>query len=558
MSWAGGEVPDMTDTPFQREYGQHLVEEVIASRMTRRELLVRASVVGLSASSVGALLAACGSSSPSPAASTASAAPKAGGTMRVVSVPPTSALDPVTFFDAGAISTAQQVAEYLIWVENDLRLRPVLAEKWAPENGGKSWVITMRQNVKFNDGSPLTTDDIVATFKRLCDPKGSSAALSNFAGILIPAGITKVDATTVRFDLERTFVDFPYLLASTNYNALVLPANYAGNFEKAPVGTGPFTLQSYTAKQGATLAKNPNYWQSGLPYLDGVQFTFNSDTSAQVLALQGGSADMMLSTSFQGGQALFTDANINVLTTKSSQFREVAMRVDTKPFTDKNVRQAIALSLDRPGLVTGLFKGKADIGNDHIFAPTFPTSPTDVPQRTQDIAKAKQLLSTAGFASGIDIKLVAEEYLEVVQYGQLIKAMLAPAGIRVNLQLQSQAQYYGSGTNQPWLQVPMGITDWAARAIPSQFFLPMLTSTGVWNSAHFKNTQFDTLALQFDATLDNTARKGIATQMATIMLDETPTIIAYWINALRATTKKVQGVEANGSEFLDLTKASLA
>lgn len=548
----------MDDTPLQQEYGHHLLEEVLAGRMTRRELLRRASVVGISTPLISALLAACkGGGGATPTGSPQAAQVRRGGTIRVAMVPPVSTLDPVTFYDAGAIAVAQQVAEYLAWVENDASLRPVLAEKWSPDSEAKSWTFTLRSGVTFNNQQPMTADDVVATFDRLTDPKSNSAALSNFQGILSKGGTKRVDSSTVRFNLERAFVDFPYLVASTNYNALILPAHYSGDFQRSHIGTGPFTLTNYVPKQSATFQKNPNYWQKGLPYLDGAQFTFFTENQPQVLALQGGNVDMMLSTPFQGSQALFSNPNINILTARSSQYREVAMRVDMDPFTDKRVRQAIALTLDRQKIISGLFNGKGDLGDDHIFAPIFPIAPT-LPQRNQDYAMAQKLLTDAGHPDGIKATVTAEIYLEVVQYAELIQAMAKPAKIDLTLKQEDQSTYYGSGKNQPWLQVPMGITDWASRAIPSQFIIPSLTCKGIWNSAHWCDQEFDKLSFQLDATLDEQSRKGIAQQMATIQQDETPEIIAYWIQAPRATTKKVQGVEANGSEFLDLTKAWLS
>ena len=547
----------MHENDLQRELGQNMVEEVNKGRMTRRELLVRGTVLGLSMTTIGSLLAACGTSSSSTASASASAsvAPKMGGTLRVTLVPPTGALDPAVMYDAGAISTVQQVCEYLAWAENDLTLRPVLAESWTPDATAKTWTFKLRQNVTFNNGQPLTADDVVATLKRLADPKTGSSALSNFKGILSSSGISKIDAATVQFVLDRAFVDFPYLLSSSNYNCLILPKDFSGDWEKNPVGTGPFTLESYTSKQSATFKKNPNYWQTGLPYLDGAVFTY-ADEQAQTLQLQAGSQDLQLSTPYQGSQALFNDPNIAIVSTPSTQMREVQMRVDKAPFDNKSVRQAIAYCLDRPGILQALFNGKGLVGNDNVFCSLYPIG-VSIPQRAQDYAKAKQLLATAGMTS-LDVQLVAEEYLEVPQYAQIIQQMCKPAGINVKIQLQSQAQFYGKDQSAPWLTVPFGITDWAARAIPSQFFIPMLTSNGVWNNMHWKNAQFDALATKYDATLDEAARRDIGTQMATIQTEETPCVLAYWIEALRATTTKVHGVEANGAEFLDLTHAYLA
>ena len=548
----------MNENEIQRELGQHLVEQVANGKMTRRELLVRGSVLGLSLTTLGSLLAACGgstaaSSSPSTAASVA---PKAGGTLRVAMVPPTSGLDPVVMYDAGAIATVQQVCEYLIWVENDLSLRPVLAESWSPDASAKTWTFKLRQNVTFSNGQPFTADDVVATFKRLTDPKAGSSALSNFQGILSSAGVRKVDASTVEFGLDRAFVDFPYLVSSTNYDAVILPSNYAGDFQKNPVGTGPFVMTSFTAQQNAKFKKNPTYWQKGLPYLDGLAFTYAND-QAQTLDLQSGSPDLQLSTPYQGSQALLSDPAIKIASTPSTQMREVQMRVDKAPFDKKEFRQAIAYSLDRPALLKGLFAGKGTLGNDNVFSPLYPIG-VSIPQRAQDYAKAKQLLTTAGLPSGTTVTLVAEQYLEIPQYATLIQSMCKPAGIDVKIEIQSQTQYYGKDQSAPWLTVPFGITDWAGRAVPSQFFLPMLTSNGVYNSSHWKNPQFDSLAKQYDATIDVASRRQIGVQMATLETDETPVIIAYWIETLRAMSNKVHNVKADGSEFLDLTTAFIA
>jgi peptide/nickel transport system substrate-binding protein len=543
----------VSDSRWQREFGQHLSEELRAGRMTRREFVRSATVVGLSLGTIATLLG--GRAQPEARAQTT--AGKKGGMIRVALVPPTAAVDPVTMYDAGAIAVVQQVAEYLVWAETDLKLRPVLATRWEPDAQGKTWTFTIRSGVTFSTGQPLTADDVVATFDRLTDPETKSAARSNFKGILSKGNIEKLGPDKVAFHLDRSFVDFPYLVSSTNYNAVVLPKNYAGDFEKRPVGTGSFGLTAYTPKESASFRRNPNYWQKGLPNLDGVEFRFFAETQPQVLALQAGAVDMMLATPFQGSQAVFNDPNITVLLTRSSKHRAVHMRVDTAPFSDKRVRQAVALCLDRQKIVQGVFGGRADVGNDEVFAPVFPDAP-NIPQRAQNYEKAKQLLREAGHGAELKITLIYEEYQEVPQYAVFLQEMMKPAGVTVALEQMTQAAYYGSGNNQPWLQVPMGVTDWASRTVPSQFIIPAYTCGGVWNSAHWCNKEFDELAKQYDATLDRSSRQTTARKLATLQQDETPALIAYWIRAPRAVRKTVQGVEANGSDFLDLTKASIA
>lgn len=546
------------DTPFQQEYADHLCQEVLKGHMTRRQLLVRASVAGLSVTAVARILAACGSKSTS-TTSPGTTQPKAGGTLKVAMLSPVVAVDPTTMYDQGSIAIAQQVAEYLVWVNNDLTLRPVLAEKWSADSTAQVWTFNLRKGVTFQDGKPFGADDVVYTMGILLDPKTVSAALSSFQGIISQGGVKKVDDSTVEFHLDKPFADFPYMVASTNYDCLILPSTYKqGTWEKNPVGTGPFMMTKYTAKQGATFKKNPKYWQSGRPYLDEVDVSFIEETQAQALALQSGSIDMMLATPVQGSQALFSDTNLKVLTTPSTMSRFMHMRVDTAPFTDKRVRQALAWTIDRPALVSALFNGKAQVGNDNVFCPLYPLAPKDLVQRNQDIAKAKQLLSDAGMPNGINATLTVEQYEEIPQFATLVQAMAKLAGINLKLNQVTVTYYYGSGNNQPWLDVPMGITDWTFRGVPEQYFLPAFTSSGVWNSSHFKNPQFDTLANQYDSTLDETQRRDYAKQAAMLLMDETPTIIAYWISVNRAMRQNVQGVTSDPAEFLDLTNAYLA
>jgi peptide/nickel transport system substrate-binding protein len=552
----------MADDSVERELADHLGEALRKKVLSRREFLMRASVLGLSATAAGRILAACGGTSggtsgASPAASTSAApSPKAGGTMRVVMVGPTAALDPIIMYDGGSVGVVQQICEYLCWTENDLSLRPVLAESWTPNAVADTWTFKLRQGAMFNNGQPLTADDVVATMKLLCDPKGGSAALTNFQGVLVPSGLRAVDASTVEFKLEAPFVDFPYLVSSSNYNAVILPASYKGSFEKNPVGTGPFLLETYDQNRGATLKKNPTYWQKdkGLPYLDGLQLTFNPDTQSQVLFFQAGNADMMLQTPLQGTQSLSADQNAKILIAPSTRTNVYHMRVDKDPFTKKEVRQAIAYCLDRPAFLQGLYGGDGLEGNDTFFATLYPYSPQGV-TRQQDYTKSKQLLASAGYPNGVSVTLVCEEYMEEPQAALIIQQQCKGGGVDMKVQLMTQTEYYGSGANQPWLTVPMGSTQWAARPVPEQFFQPCLYAGGVWNSAHFNNAQFDSLGKQYTSTIDENSRKQIAQQLVTLQMDETPALIPAWMPARRAMKKNVFNVRPDGSDFLDLSTA---
>jgi peptide/nickel transport system substrate-binding protein len=349
-------------------------------------------------------------------------------------------------------------------------------------------------------------------------------------------------------------------VSAFNYNSVILPKNYqVGDFTKGGVGTGPFILKTFSKDQGVTYVKNPHYWDKGKPYLDKVNVKYFSDTPPIVLALQGGAINAFPQVPYQGSQALFSDSNITVTETPSSEYRTLQMRVDEAPFNDKNARLAVAYSLDRPGLVSGLFNGKAELGNDHAFAPIYPGSPTtdQVPQRVQDIDKAKSLLG----GKTINVTLTTEQFLEIPEYAQFVKQMCAPAGINVKLDVQPQSQFYGTGGNQPWLQVPFGITDWGARGTAGQTIDPAylcrsvpnktLSNSGAWNSAHWCDPNFDKLVQQFEGEVDQQKRVSLAVSAAKIQQSEVPDVIAYWIKELRATRNNVHGLPVGPTFHLD-------
>jgi peptide/nickel transport system substrate-binding protein len=524
-----------------RDYELHLAEEAAAGRLSRSELLRRAAVVGLSASTVQMLAAACGGGGDD--GGEALGKPRRGGSLTLGT--PVSGREPDPWFaiDTGGVVTGQLACEYLVRPGQGNVLRPALAAAWRPGATTKEWTFDLRRDVRFHDGSPLTAEDVVATFDVITDPKGGSSALSAFGGVLSPGGVEAVGEHQVRFHLDRPYADFPYLVSNYTYSAVILPRTYeVGTFVQGGVGTGPFVLREYVPNERARYVRNARYWRRGLPYLEDVTLRYYADYAAIVLALQSGEADVTLEARYQGSQALFDNPEIRMQREPSSAYRALHLRVDGPPLDSPLVRQAIALSLDRPALVQGLYNGRADIGNDHAFAPVYPTHPDSPAQRRQDHAEARRLLEQAGHPRGIAITLTIEQFEDVPQYGIFAKEMCRPAGIDINLEILSQAEYYGSGDNQPWLEVPAGITDWASRGTASQTIGPAYRCGAVWNSAHWCDERFERLMRDFDGELDVQRRKQLAADAARIQHDAVPAVIAYWIDDLRASRLSVGGL----------------
>src|SRR4029077_18871353 len=312
----------------QGEIANHIIDEFAAGRMSRRDFIRRASVVGISAPLAGSILAACSSSSsssPATGSSSSAAAGKPGAVIKAGVVTPTGAINPVTVADQGGLDMLGQTGEYLCLSTQTLTLKPVLATSWTPNSKADVWTFKIRQGVKFHNGQALTADDVVYTYQLHTNPKGEANALSAFGGVLAPAGVKKVDDFTVEFHLSAPNGNFPYLTSSDNYNMIILPKGYdPAKWQSTFLGTGPFKLGSYTPKSGSTFTRNASYWgKKALP--SQTVFTFYDTQNPSILALTGGTIDVVGQFAVSGAQELLT-GSYNIIKLKSSAHRQLSMR----------------------------------------------------------------------------------------------------------------------------------------------------------------------------------------------------------------------------------------
>lgn len=516
-----------------RAYAHHLESAFRAGRINRREFLKWSAILGLALPNVN--LARAQGTTPVP-----------GGTLRFA-VDPAATIEPHQLNDDPGIGTVHQVCEMLVDTDYEGNLQPRLATGWTPVEGGRSWTVALRQGVKFHNGQPMTADDVVATFKRLVDPNSGSSALATF-DFLPGEGVRKIDEFTVAFDLNRTVVDFPAYLNS--YQAVILPANWSGPFAENPIGTGAFKLVEYVPQQRVRYERNPDYWLPGTPYLDSVEaITLAPDN--QVTALLGGSVDM---TGNPAALPLVRDnPAIQALTISTSGHDGVFMRVDQAPFSDKRVRQAMALCMNRPDMIASVWQGLGEVGNDNVFAPVFPVS-SPIDQRTQDYDAAKRLLTEAGHPNGFAATLTtSSDTAPLPTMAAVVQQMLKPVGIDIEIRTEPSSIYF----NTDWLETPLNITNWGGRATPSQYLSTAYVTGSVWNASHWSNPTFDGLVGQLDAELDFDKRKALAQQIATIMTDEVPSIIPFFIKGVTFVRSNVQGYVPDRIGFRDLRRTSI-
>jgi len=534
----------------------HVVDEFLAGRLDRRGLLREGSRFGLALPLIGGLL---GTANPFGIGHALAQTGQKDATIRVASPTPAGAVEPVSVANSGGLILLMQTGEFLIFDQPDLVLRPMLALSWKANDDGTVWTFALRPNVRFHNGHVLNADDVVATMDRLANPKNGSNALSAFRGVLSVGGARKVDDLTVEFHLDAPNGNFPYIVSSDNYNAIILPADYSGDFEKTFVGTGPFKLDKYTAKVGATFVRNPDYWGAkALPAR--TEFTFFADQQPQILALQGAQVDVISQVAVQGAQGLLNDPDVKIVKVRAATHRQLHMRNDAPKFADKRVRQAIALTLDRPGIIAGLFHGLAEPGNDSPFAPVYPSTDKAVPQRKKDVGAARALMAAAGVPNGFEATLTTMRIQEMPDYAVLLQNACREIGVKLNLKIETDSAYYGKAQpgQSDWLDSEMGITDYGHRGVPNVLLGAPLLSTGAWNAAHFKNPDYDKLVAQYIATTDLGVQRETAGKIQTLLLDETPVVFAYFYDYLMATATGVGGITVTGIGQVFLANATIA
>ena len=364
--------------------------------------------------------------------------------MRAAIVVPTGAINPVTVGDQGGLCMLGQVGEFLCVANpTTFELEPVLADSWTANSDSSEWTFKLKSGVTFHDGSPLVADDVVYTMDLLSDSKGTSQALSVFRGVLDKGGTTAVDDSTVEFTLDAPNGNFPYLVSRTTTTpSSSRRAPTPSDFEKTFPGTGPFKLDKYTPKVGASFVRNDDYWGTKAKP-DRIEFTFYDDEGPQILALQGKQVDVVSQISVSGGQAILNDPSyvhpqhpVDRAPPGAHAQRQGALHRQARPPGDRARRST------GPRIVSGLFQGKADIGNDSPFAPRLPVDRHDGAaahaghRAGQAAARRRRPRTAYGQADH------GEGVLEIPDYASSSRSSAKAIGVNIDILVEADA-YYG-------------------------------------------------------------------------------------------------------------------
>jgi peptide/nickel transport system substrate-binding protein len=343
------------------------------------------------------------------------------------------------------------------------------------------------------------------------------AKSANFASVPFVAGINlkdlkAINATTVKVPLLYPDAD---LGANFVYWNTWMVQNGETDFTK-PVGTGPFVFDTFKAGTQSTFKRNPNYWQTGKPYVDELLIQSIDDNNARLEALQSGQIDAMAQLPTADAKAHQATGDITVLVAKSPQAMMFYMDTTQAPFTDVRVRQAIRLIADRKALVESAINGYGTVGND-IVGKGLPFYDNDLPQREQDIDQAKSLLKAAGQQDLTVLLRTSPIFPGFVEAATLLAEQAKAAGVTMQLKQVPPNSYYNPSLL--YLKMAFAETQWP---IPSLkfFYLQALSAQAPYNETHWKDKTWNDLLFKAIGELDQTAAQDAWNQVQKIQWDQ--------------------------------------
>jgi peptide/nickel transport system substrate-binding protein len=440
-------------------------------------------------------------------------------------------LNPYTFFTLTSAFGVAQLYDGLFAFNADMLPEPRLAEELESNKDGTQWTIRLRQGVEFHDGRPFTSADVLASFRRMA--KGSTT--SSTVGAFDTAGAKALDAHTVLLPTHSPLFSMPETLA--NNLLRITPADWN---PAHPVGAGPFRYKSFTPGRQMFFDRNPNYWQTGKPYLDSIVIIDFADESSQVSALQSGAVNA--ATSFSIASAKVLEAGgVKLCTGPSGQCNDFCMNCKVAPFSDVRVRQAMRLVVDRPEMLSSVFGAYGTIANDTWCTPYDPLY-VALPQRQQDREQAKSLLRQAGH-SNLTVKLVTAPAAQgVPEMAQVFAQQAKGAGVNVIVDPVPIDVLYGPQFLKWPFEVDYNNDD---TYLPEMAGIMLPTSS--FNETNFNNPRFNSLYNQANAAADLSLRREIAGEMQRIEYDEGGYILPVHPPVLDAHAASVKGLQPGRS-----------
>jgi peptide/nickel transport system substrate-binding protein len=444
------------------------------------------------------------------------AQPRSGGTLQAARLGDVANLDGHYWSPNGGLHV-WMAYDTLARYDQSLKPQPQLAESWDVSPDGKQITVKLRQGVTYHSGREFTSDDVVWNLQRALNPKITVGILGGFFGQ--DPTFTAQDKYTV---LLQTSQPWPTVFDMFHVVNMLDKDNtdVASNTQTKAVGTGPFVFQEWKQGESMRFTKNPNYWQSGKPYLDEIVVNVRKDAQSMVADLEGGVLHLVYEPTLQDYTRLKSDASYAAqLLLPAAGMYQIQPNVTFKPLDDKRVRQALNYAIDRKRIADTVLLGL--VGPEDLpwpsASPAYEEAKNNV--YAQDLDKAKSLLTQAGVSN---LTLDFAYAPTVPEYGtiaQIYQGDLAKIGVTMNIQMMDIAALFDSIHNQKYNGVYTLNDSWAAMEPVSMLAAGASLNPRI-NNAGFKDDQYTQLVDSAKSEPDASKRKQIYSQINDYVLDQ--------------------------------------
>ncbi|GLY20957.1 ABC transporter substrate-binding protein [Micromonospora sp. NBRC 101691] len=467
--------------------------------------------------------------------------PKPGGRLRVMIRLDANELDPHRMSETSAFVINEQIYESLVQSYRG-EIKPAIAESWEQSADGTSLTFKLRDNAFFHSGRKVTAADVKYSIERIKDPATRAPRARSYEGI---TSVEARDERTVEMKLAKPNAAILTLL-STAASSVVdrtvaeAPGGLNGSVDG---GSGPFKIASRVTGQAIKLDKHDKYWEQGVPYLDGMDFTFNPDDNARAAAIRSGTVDFLWRPAPEFIDALKRDEKLKWYGGSGSLSLHVRLNTSKAPYDDVKVRQAIYLALDRQEILNVANSGFGTPLNAGYLPPDRFGAVTEPIYNKPDIEKAKSLLAEAGFPNGFEAKLmvIATSAFQV-RSAEVEQQQLAKIGIKVTIE-SVESTIADSRTKSgdfDMYQSGFGLT-----YDPDERFSASFLKGGGLNYGNWSDPEYENLIVQARSELDKDKRAALYQQAEKILAERGPVAMTFLNADFDVVQKDVMGYQGD-------------
>jgi len=440
-------------------------------------------------------------------------------------------LDPHLQWDTDSYSVYRNIFDNLVTRDGAGKIVPQVAAAWHYTDD-KTLVFDLRSDIRFQDGTKLTPDDVAFSVQRIINPAFKSPQLSQFDQIA-SADVTGPAQVTL-----HTKSAYPALLAQL-VKLSIVPKAYVEKvgdqeFNLKPIGSGPYKLRSWQRGVSVTLDAMPDYWR-GKPPFASVVFRAVPDVPTRMADLRAGRADLVRGLSPDDAQALKSERSVAVLSVPTERVAYLFVNPSAGPTKDVHVRRAIAMAIDRDTLISALQQGYARPVAEVLTPANFGYSDA-VPAWPFDPDVARKMIADAG-AKGATVQFLTSPVYDR-RLNEAVQQMLADVGLNVEIVMLDQPTYLKrrQGTPEDAGGLSQGRWSCACQDADGVIF-PLFRSGSIWSK--YSNPEYDRLVDAARSTLDEGKRRDLYRQAFTILHDDVPGIGLFQDVAIYGASPKL-------------------